>query len=153
MRRRLNTAVIVAVITLAVFCVRLLAANYESPSEAIKNANAAFAAAYKKGDAKAVSEMYTKQAQLFPPDSEVVGGRPAIQKFWQGAMTKIAEIELRTTEVESFGNSLVESGKATLTMTDGSKGNGKYFVMWKKDGGNWKLHRDCWNSSPPSQKK
>jgi ketosteroid isomerase-like protein len=27
---------------------------------------------------------------------------------------------------------------------------GKYIVIWKQDGGQWKLHRDIFNSSLPA---
>jgi ketosteroid isomerase-like protein len=27
---------------------------------------------------------------------------------------------------------------------------GKYIVIWKNQGGLWKLHRDIWNSSKPA---
>jgi len=26
----------------------------------------------------------------------------------------------------------------------------KYIVVWKHEGGEWKLHRDIWNSSRPA---
>jgi ketosteroid isomerase-like protein len=30
---------------------------------------------------------------------------------------------------------------------------GKYIVVWKDEGGKWKLHRDIWNSSLPAPSK
>ena len=27
--------------------------------------------------------------------------------------------------------------------------SGKFIVIWKQEGGQWKLHRDIWNSSMP----
>jgi ketosteroid isomerase-like protein len=28
--------------------------------------------------------------------------------------------------------------------------NGKYVVLWRREAGQWKLHRDIWNSSQPA---
>jgi ketosteroid isomerase-like protein len=28
---------------------------------------------------------------------------------------------------------------------------GKYIVVWKRDGGQWRLHRDSWNTSMPAK--
>ena len=28
--------------------------------------------------------------------------------------------------------------------------SGKYLVVWKNDGGSWKLHRDIWTTSQPA---
>jgi uncharacterized protein (TIGR02246 family) len=123
--------------------------------KAIEQANAAFAAAYAKGDAKAVAEMYTEKARLLPPNSPVVEGRKAIEAFWKGAMTAgIKTFELKTVEVESSGDMLVEQGTATLFSTDGAVvDRAKYIVLWKRVDGQWKLHRDCWNSNEPAARK
>jgi hypothetical protein len=44
-----------------------------------------------------------------------------------------------------------EVGKYTL-MGDGDKvlDAGKYIVIWQRQDGQWKLHRDIWNSSQPA---
>ena len=45
----------------------------------------------------------------------------------------------------------VEIGQYTLGGADGTTiDQGKYLVVWKNDGGNWKLHRDIWNTSRPA---
>jgi uncharacterized protein (TIGR02246 family) len=147
-------AAFVALLLLGVYCDGLIAAEEVSPLKVIEEANSAFAAAYNKGDAKAVAEMYTPMGQLFPPNSDIVEGRLAIQRFWQSVMDDgISRLELKTIEVEPFGDSIVESGRATLFGKDGAVlDRGKYLVLWKKAGGKWKLHRDCWNSSQPLPK-
>jgi ketosteroid isomerase-like protein len=39
-----------------------------------------------------------------------------------------------------------------LLVANGSVADaGKYIVIWKKDGGTWKLHRDIWTTSPPAK--
>ena len=152
--RCLSVSTAVFLLTWWASCVALNAAEENDPWRAIEQANSAFSAAYEKGDAKAVAEMYTEAGRLFPPNSEIVEGRLAIENFWKSVMAGgIVRVELKTVEVESFGDSIVESGRATLFGQGGMVlDKGKYVVLWKKVGGKWKLHRDCWNSSQPASK-
>jgi uncharacterized protein (TIGR02246 family) len=119
------------------------------PRSAIEAANEKFMAAFGRGDAAAVAALYTKDARLAPPNSDYVGGTDAIRQFWQGAMQLgIKGAKLETVDVEAAGDASVELGRYTL-LGDGGQtlDNGKYLVVWKKDGGDWKLHRDIWNTS------
>src|SRR5689334_10308111 len=50
---------------------------------AIEAANAKFGEAFARGDAKALSAMYTSDAIAFPPDSEMIRGNEAIGAFWK----------------------------------------------------------------------
>jgi uncharacterized protein (TIGR02246 family) len=132
----------------------LSAAQDDDYKKQIEAANAEFAAAYARGDAKAVAAMYTERAHVFPPNSELVKGRADIEKFWQGAMDGgIKGVAVKTSEVEAFGDALVEEGTYTLFGKDGAAlDKGKYLVLWHRVEGAWKLHRDCWNSSEPAPK-
>jgi ketosteroid isomerase-like protein len=111
-----------------------------------------FSAALKKGDAAALAAMYSTDAKAMPPNEEMAQGRAAIQKVWQGAIDAgIRDLKLEVLEVEKEGGSLYEVGKYTLTGADGKHlDHGKYLVVWKREGGQWKLHRDIWNSSMPA---
>jgi ketosteroid isomerase-like protein len=61
-------------------------------------------------------------------------------------------VRLETIEAEEHGDTAIEIGKYT---DSGGAGNvidrGKYVVIWKQEGGQWKLHRDIWNSSLSAQ--
>lgn len=120
----------------------------------IERANAAFADAYARGDAAAIAGMYTDEARLLPPHGEAVGGRGAIERFWKGAMgSGIEGLDLRTAEVESFGDTVVELGAVSLFGANRQPvDEGKYVVVWKRIGGAWRLHRDCWNSNRPADR-
>ena len=119
----------------------------------IEQVNGGFAAAYAKGDAAAVAALYTAGAKLFPPGGPIVDGRAGIEQFWQSVMgSGIKNIELRTAEIEVFGDTVVENGSATLCSNGGVANRGKYLVVWKRVEGKWLLHRDCWNSNGPATK-
>ena len=49
----------------------------------IDTANQRLGAAFAKGDATAIAQLYTPQATMFPPGSDIVSGRDGVQKYWQ----------------------------------------------------------------------
>jgi uncharacterized protein (TIGR02246 family) len=143
----------IAVISAALALCLSSAATASDLRESIQAVNEEFGAAYRRGDARAVAAMYTQGGQLYPPNENIVAGREAIEKFWKAAMDSgVKGVELKTTEVEGLGNSVVEAGIYTLYAKDGATlDRGKYLVVWKRVGGRWKLHRDCWNSNEPAR--
>jgi uncharacterized protein (TIGR02246 family) len=119
------------------------------PRQAIATANHQFVTAFARRDARGMAELYTANGQLLPTGSDFVTGTPAIQAFWQAVMGMgIKEATLETVELESHGDAAYEVGRYTLRGDGGQMvDEGKYIVIWKREGGQWKLHRDIWNSS------
>jgi ketosteroid isomerase-like protein len=123
-------------------------------AEAEKTA-AAFASAFNRGDIVTTSAFYANDAIAFPPDSDMVKGRPAIEAFWKA--TKDAggkSLELKVVDVQSSGNLGIETGTAVLHMKPANQPetavNAKYVVVWQKqESGSWKIIRDIWNSMAP----
>ena len=151
MRRIIFAALIIAA------CVTF---TYSQPASATRKAleaNAkAFIEALNKGDAAAVAQFYAVDAKLLPPNDKIVEGRANIQMFWQGAISAgLKMTSLTPTTITPGGNLLVETGKyvSTIpgaggaTMTD----EGKYVVVWRREGRNWKIIRDIFNSDKPVQ--
>ena len=120
---------------------------------AIEAADEKFMAAFNRGDAAALADLYTENGQLLPTGSDFVTGKAAIQAFWQGAIdTGIKSARLETVEAEGHGDTAIEIGKYTLSGEAGKiMDRGMYVVIWKQVGGQWKLHRDIWNSSLSAQ--
>ena len=121
----------------------------ENVREAIAAANEAFMAAFRAGDAAGLAALYTASGQLLPPNAGFMVGREAIQAFWQGAMDMgIATAKIETRKVEGHGNTAIEVSTYTLHAQDGTELDaGKFIVIWKRVKGDWKLHRDIFNSS------
>lgn len=119
---------------------------------AIAAANQKFMQSFAQQDAGAIAALYTESGQLLPGNSDFVTGTAAIQGFWQGAMEMgIKAVKLEGVELEIHGETAVEVGKYTLGAEGGQTlDQGKYVVVWKNDGGDWRLHRDIWNSSMPA---
>jgi uncharacterized protein (TIGR02246 family) len=118
----------------------------------IQAVNEIFMSTFARGDAAGMGGLYTEKGQLLPSNSDFVTGRKAIQDFWKGAMDMgIKNAKLQTIELEEHGDSAYEVGKYTLSGVGGQiMDQGKYIVIWKKQGGEWKLHRDIWNTSLPA---
>ena len=131
-----------------------VAAQTAAPRAALEAANARFSADFAKGDATAVASHYTIAGQVLPPNGEVVKGREAIAQFWKGAMDAgVKGVKLTVVEAESHGGTAHEVGTYVFTGEGGKTlDTGKYIVIWKRDGGQWKLHRDIWNTSMPAPK-
>jgi uncharacterized protein (TIGR02246 family) len=116
----------------------------------IDAANRDFAAAFVRKDPAAVSALYTRDGQLLPPDSDFVIGRPAIARYWQEAM-KIGVRKLETTELEVHGEVAVEAGRYTVEASEGATADaGMYIVIWKREDGHWRMHRDVWSRQAPA---
>lgn len=142
-------------ITLVIICAASIAQAQQSVRTAIEANTKQFIEAFNKGDAAAVANMYAVDARVLPPNSAMVEGRANIQKFWQGAMTAgLKMVSLDAVKVEAQGNIAVEVGRYVAT-APGAGGatttdKGKYVVVWKRQGGTWKLAVDTYNSDMPA---
>ncbi len=130
------------------------AAAFADVRAEIEAANRQFEAAAAKGDGTGVAALYTATGQALPAGSDVVSGTEAIGKFWQGVFDSgVKGVRLKTLEVDSAGDSATEVGQYELLDAAGKTlDRGKYVVVWKKDGGRFKLHRDIWTTSMPPAK-
>ncbi len=120
--------------------------------EAIAAANENFMATFNRGDAAGMAALYTENGQVLPPNSDFVTGKPAIQIFWQALMDMgIKAAKMAIVEVEDHGDTAIEVSTYTLQGEAGQVlDRGKYIVIWKQEAGQWKLHRDIFNSSMPA---
>jgi uncharacterized protein (TIGR02246 family) len=120
--------------------------------QAIEACNRQFMDAFGRGDAKGLAALYTTDGQALPPNGEMASGAQAIQAVWQGAMDAgLKEARLETIEADQHDDTAYEVGRYTLLVEGGQTADtGKYIVIWKQEGGQWKLHRDIWNSSRPA---
>ena len=124
--------------------------NTDEARAGIEATNAAFMTAITQDNAAGVAACYTEDAQLMPPNGEIVSGREAVQSFFKGMIDAGLTIQLNTTEVEGHGDTAHEVGTATITGEDGQTiDEAKYIVIWKNVDGQWKLHRDIFNSNNP----
>jgi uncharacterized protein (TIGR02246 family) len=127
--------------------------NSTNIRESIAAANNVFMETFKRGDAAGLAALYTNDGQVLPPNGDFVSGQQAIQGFWQAIFDMgIKEAEMKIVEVEKQGDTAFEVSRFKLLGESGQVlDEGKYIVIWKRDQGQWKLHRDIFNSSLPAQ--
>lgn len=139
-----------ALVALSVIACTFVAApsGADDTNAAIGARTAAWTKAWNAGDAAALSRMYTSDGMLLPPNSRAVNGRAAIEKFWAGDVDDQLTVALESREIEPLGDgSAYEIGAYTVSNADGDTvDTGKYVVIWRRDGKEWYLRRDIWNS-------
>ena len=116
----------------------------------IEKLNEVWMAAFNKGDAAAVAALYTEDAYVLPPGSEIVKGRPAIEAFWRQAAQQMSDAKLTTVDLLPLGPGAArEIGTVSLKTKSGPPQEvvGKYAVVWLKVGSDWKLAIDIWNTN------
>jgi len=141
-----------AVLVAAVIAPQVLGA--EDVKAAMEASNAKFVAAWEKKDGAGAAARYTADAQILPTGSPIIKGNDAIKAFWQTSFDASGgSAKFTTIEAEQHGDTAIELGQAEI-FDDQKKvvDTVKYIVIWKKVGGEWKMHRDIWNTNtPPAQ--
>lgn len=144
--------------TLGVMAVLALGATGIAGTNDLKGtimaADAAWAAAFAKGDAKAVAAIYSADGQVLAEGSDPVKGTADITKFIQGVLDEgVSSVALTTLEVVGQGRYATEVGSYVMKDKAGKEiDHGKYMELWRLEKGVWKLHRDIFNSSVPPKK-
>src|SRR6266542_2751613 len=117
---------------------------------AIEATNARFVEAANRGDTASIAALYTEDAVLLAPNAAMLRGRQAIKGFFDGLVEQmgIPELRLNTSQVEEHGDTAWEVGAYTMKL-QGVSDDGKYIVVWKRQGNDWKLAADIWNTDSP----
>jgi uncharacterized protein (TIGR02246 family) len=122
-------------------------------SAAIHELSRQFSAAYVRGDAVAMAELYTSDAVIFPERSERIGGREAITRYWTlGPGRRVTRHVVTPAQIVVDGRHAYDHGTYEIAGERDGKAwgpfRGKYVVVWRRDGGKWRMHLDIWNSGP-----
>lgn len=124
----------------------------KSAREAITEAYKALEEAFYRGDADALAQIYTDDAEWLVPDAPPIKGRVAISQAWKNALGDGGNrVHVEVREVNESGDWAYEVGAFTTTAPDGKVLSvGKYIVIWKRHAnGDWKTHRDVFNWDVP----
>ncbi len=110
-----------------------------------------FMALFKAGDCAGVASLYSEDPVLMPPGMDFLHGKAAIQAAFEAFRGMgVAEMVFEILEVDPCGDRAVEMSRFKLLGADGQVlDQGKFIVVWKREKGEWKLHRDIFNSSVP----
>jgi uncharacterized protein (TIGR02246 family) len=123
---------------------------------AIRRANADFAAAARSGNAPTlVDNYYAPDAEIMAPNMLAFRGREAIRAFWTAFLANgSVDVALTSTNVTQPSSDVaIETGRYDLSIRPASgqaiKDAGKYMVLWKKSHGRWWAAEDIFNSDMP----
>jgi ketosteroid isomerase-like protein len=108
------------------------------------------------GDVKQlVTNFYSEDAQLLPPNHALVLGRPAIQQVLEGLIAAgLHDLVLRIHKVEVSGDFAYAIGRHRYSLKTASgieiHDEGKYLVVYRsQQGGGWRSVADMFNSDLP----
>ena len=123
--------------------------------EAIRRQVARWLQLVKSKDAAAIAQMYTADGAVMPPNGPIGKGQAAIQQTWASMMnTPGFELTFVPEQIVLSGSAdmALDRGTYRLGIAPAAKAQsdtGKYVVVWRKVGGEWKAAADIFNSDLP----
>jgi uncharacterized protein (TIGR02246 family) len=150
---RLCAAVLAACLSVSAFAAPAVAGRPQARIEAaIKAENARWAEAYARGDYEAVGRLYTKDGSLLPPGGDRITGAGAITAYFTKLAVESKPDTVSFSNEEFYGDDRVVTEVSDAEIHDQAgklKYRGKQTLIFLKQGGVWKLHRDMWNDAAP----
>jgi uncharacterized protein (TIGR02246 family) len=110
----------------------------------------------KAKDAAGIAALYAEDGAVMPPNAPIGKGRAAIQRTWASMMQTPGFALTFAPEqivVSASGDMALDRGTYSLTIThDGTTqtDTGKYVVVWRKIGSEWKAAADIFNTDLPA---
>ena len=124
---------------------------------AIAEARKAFEAAYEKGDAEAIGELYAENAVSEPNFQPTIKGRAAIVASLKPMFEQVSvQTTLTSEETRTLGHVGLDRGTYTVTVTPKAgapptTSQGRYLVVYVKgEDGKWRVSHDIDNAAVPS---
>lgn len=123
--------------------------------EAIRRQVARWLQLIKSKDSAAIAQIYTEDGAVMPPNATIGKGRAAIQQTWASMMnTPGFELTFVPEQIILSGSADMALDRGTYRLAIAPSGKvqndtGKYVVVWRKVGGEWKAAADIFNSDLP----
>ena len=133
-----------------------VAANPGADEQAIRGQIDRWLQLVKAKDAPAIAALYTEDGAVMPPNAPIGKGRAGIEQTWSSMMqtpgfdlTFVPEQII----VSSSGDMALDRGTYRFAAAPDGKAindTGKYVVVWRKVGNEWKAASDIFNSDLPA---
>lgn len=124
--------------------------------QAIRGINERWLQLIRAKDSAGIAQLYAEDAAVMPANERAAHGRAAIGEWWNRAMQMPGyELTFQTDQLvlSSSGDMALDRGtyRFAATPSDGAiNDTGKYVVLWRKIGGQWKVVADIFNSDLPA---
>jgi ketosteroid isomerase-like protein len=127
----------------------------EQPSDSalIHETSRRFSEAYVRGDADAMTVLYTSDATIFPERSSALSGLEAIRKYWTLPPGRRVSHDAATPmRIVVDGDHAYDHGVFEISGERDGKAwgpvQGKYVIVWRREPRGWRMQLDIWNSGP-----
>ena len=133
------------------------AGNIGADEQAIRGQVDRWLQLVKAKDAAGIAALYAEDGAVMPPNAPIGKGRAAIQQTWASMMQTPGFALTFAPEqilVSASGDMALDRGTYSLTIApDGTTqtDTGKYVVVWRKIGSEWKAVADIFNSDLPAR--
>ena len=112
-------------------------------------------AAYNKGDAKALADLYATDAWVLPPGGvKPITSHEDIEKFWEGMLQhKGTNFAAPTTDTKVIDPKTFYIAGTWSIDVGNQHHSGLWFNVIGQEGSDWKIRVDVWNMPPPAPPK
>jgi len=108
-----------------------------------------FVSLFALSDAAKLASCYTDDAEILSANMSPVRGRAQIESVFKFTNRPGHTLEFQTAELDVQGATAIEIGAYVRRQADGSTfSRGRYIIIWKRLGEEWKIHRDMFASQP-----
>ena len=131
------------------------AADDEAGEQAIRAQVDRWLQFVKAKDAAGIAQLYTEDGAVMPPNAPIGKGRAAIEQTWASMMqTPGFDLTFNPEQIvlSSSGDMALDRGTYKLAVAPNGTAQtdtGKYVVVWRKIGNEWKAAADIFNSDGP----
>jgi ketosteroid isomerase-like protein len=123
-------------------CAKKIALTNDDIKQIIIKTNENVRTTLKKGDPNYVLSIHAQDATQFLPNGTEVVGIAALRTFYEKIAPMGIDIKSTTISVEQLTDDTVfEVGTFISTLKSGTQSKGKYIIIWKKIGKNWRIYK------------
>lgn len=131
-------------------------AETAADESAIRAINQRWLELIRNKDSAAIAQLYAEDAAVMPANEKAAVGRQAIGEWWKRSMQMPGyDLTFSTDQLllSKSGDMALDRGTYRFAATPAQgaiSDTGKYVVVWRKVGGEWKVAADIYNSDLPA---
>jgi ketosteroid isomerase-like protein len=118
-------------------------------AQAVRQATTDLEAAFNANQIDKILALYADNSVFMPPNKPLLRGREPLKSFFDGLhQVGWKELKLTPNDVAGHGPLAYESGSYTM-MNGQTPDRGKFLIVFRNLGGNWKIEYTSWSSDLP----